>query len=223
MRAEVDARKADQTYQRAEQREQRGAKRRTTLQRVDEVEQKTVKRHVGCDVARGKAAGGGIIIDLDNIRRRARPSDDDFDRVGQEPDRSEAYQQASGFDLEPKSEQQRGDAKGHDPLTSEVAQPRDRDHQPMKIAAIEPLNESSDPQVSEDKGHAGDHAGDHAERQKRVYSDFPQMIFLDNDTGLCSVPYRSDRESLSMITPVITPNGMTRRRKSHRRAGLTEA
>src|SRR5262249_33719434 len=151
--------------------------------------------------------------DLDHVRRRARASDDDFDRVGQERDRSQAYQQASGFDLEPKSEQQRGDAKGHDPLAPEVARPRDRDHQPMKIGIVESLNESSDPRVAEVIGHAGDHAGDQAERQKRDYSDFPQMIFLDHDAGLCSVPYRSDRGILPMITSVITPNGMTRRRK----------
>ena len=71
----------------------------------------------------------------------------------------------------------------------------------MKIGVVESLNESSDPQVAEDIGHDSDHAADRAERQKRNNSDFPQMIFLGPDADLCSVPYRFDADSVSMIMP----------------------
>ena len=90
MRAEVDARKADQTCQRAEQREQSGSERRTGHRRVDQVEQKPIERHISCDVARGKTSGGGMRVDLDQVRRRTGAADGEFDRVGQEPDRPQA-------------------------------------------------------------------------------------------------------------------------------------
>ena len=69
----------------------------------------------------------------------------------------------------------------------------------MKIGVVESLNESSDPQIAEDIDHNGNHTEDRAERQKRVFSDFPQMIFLGPDAALCSVPYRLDADSVSTV------------------------
>jgi hypothetical protein len=53
----------------------------------------------------------------------------------------------------------------------------------------------SDPQIAEDIGHNGGRA----ERQNRNDSDFPQMIFLDPDAYLGTVPYRFGVGSVSMI------------------------
>src|SRR5262249_40755272 len=103
VRAKVNARDSDQSNHRAANGEQSGAKRRRAHQRVDEVEKKTEKGHIRCDVARGKASADWILIDLDQIRRWARPTDDGFDRVDHERTRSRAYRQASRFDLEPES------------------------------------------------------------------------------------------------------------------------
>lgn len=104
VRAEVNARDPDQTYQRAEDDEQRGAEPRRRRQCVDEVKQKPVKRHVRRDVARRKAFGDGRRIDLDHVLRRARPPDEKLERVDQEPTRSQAYQQPGRFDLQPEPE-----------------------------------------------------------------------------------------------------------------------
>jgi hypothetical protein len=53
----------------------------------------------------------------------------------------------------------------------------------MKVRVIKSLNESGNPQVTQDIGCDGGHAG----RQKRNDGDFHQMIFLDPDADLGSV------------------------------------